>query len=129
MTEETLPDGITLIPLPGHSFDMAGFRTTDDAVYLADCLSSKETLDKYGITFLTDVQAYLDTLEAVKGMQAKVFIPAHAAPCEDIAPLAQYNINKVHEIAGAILDFCREPVNFEALLQKLFRQFGMTMTL
>ena len=48
LCEQALPDGFSLIPLPGHSFDMVGFRTPDDTVYLADCLSSRETLDKYG---------------------------------------------------------------------------------
>ena len=41
--------------LPGHFFDMVGFRIADDVVYLADCLSSKETLDKYQINVLYDV--------------------------------------------------------------------------
>lgn len=128
LTRETLPDGFELIPLPGHFFSMAGFRTPDDVVYLADCLSSKETLDKYQIGFLYDVAAYLDTLEKVKTMQAGMFVPAHAAATEDIAPLAQYNIDKVWEIADKILELCREPVGFEALLQKLFSVYGLTMT-
>lgn len=42
--QENLPDGMSMIELPGHFFDMVGFRTADDVVYLADCLSSRETL-------------------------------------------------------------------------------------
>ncbi len=127
LTPECLPEGFELIPLPGHFFDMAGFRTADDVVYLADCLSSRETLDKYQIGFIYDVAAYLDTLEMVKTMTAKVFIPAHAAASEDVAELAQYNIDKVHEIADRITDVCREPLCFEAILQKLFTGYGLTM--
>ncbi len=63
LTPACLPEGFEIIPLPGHFFDMVGFRTADDVVYLADCLSSKETLDKYKIGFIYDVAAYLDTLE------------------------------------------------------------------
>lgn len=128
LTPEVLPAGFTLFPLPGHFFSMVGFRTPDDVVYLADCLSSKETLDKYQIGFIYDVGAYLETLEKVKTMQARIFVPAHAAPTEDIAPLAQYNIDKVQEIAGTILELCREPLGFEELLQKLFTHYGLTMT-
>ena len=62
LTAEVLPAGMTMIPLPGHFFDMVGFRTPDDVVYLADCLSSRETLDKYRIGFIYDVGAYLDSL-------------------------------------------------------------------
>ncbi|HIS06420.1 MAG TPA: MBL fold metallo-hydrolase [Candidatus Choladocola avistercoris] len=127
LTGEVLPEGFELIPLPGHFFDMAGFRTPDDVVYLADCLSAKETLDKYQIGFIYDVASYLETLEKVKTMKAKLFIPSHAAPEEDISDLAQYNIDKVREIAGRILEVCAEPLCFETILQKLFTEYGLTM--
>lgn len=127
LSPELLPDGLELIALPGHFFDMVGFRTRDDVVYLADCLSSQVTLEKYQISFIYDVASYLETLERVKEMQAALFIPAHAEPVQDIAPLAQLNINKVQEIAEKILEFCREPLNFEAILQRLFRDYGLAM--
>ena len=87
LMKECLPEGFAIIPLPGHYFDMVGFRTPDDVVYLADCLSSRETLDKYQIGFIYDIAAYLNTLEMVKSLQAKAFVPAHAAVSEDIAEL------------------------------------------
>lgn len=127
LTGEVLPEGFELIPLPGHFFDMAGFRTPDDVVYLADCLSARETLDKYQIGFIYDVASYLETLEKVKTMKAKLFIPSHAAPEEDISDLAQYNIDKIREIAGRILEVCAEPLCFETILQKLFTEYGLTM--
>lgn len=127
LTKENVPGGMEIIPLPGHFFDMVGYRTGDDVVYLADCLSSRETLEKYQIGFLYDVAAYLDTLERVKTMEARLFVPAHAAATEDIKALAQENIDKVNEIAGRILALCAEPVMFESLLQRLFQVYGLTM--
>ena len=127
LTQDVLPEGFRLIPLPGHFFDMVGFRTPDDVVYLADCLSSRETLDKYQIGFVYDVAAYLDTLERVKGTEARMFIPAHAPAAEDVAGLAQYNIDKVWEIAGRILELCGTPTGFETILQKLFQRYQLTM--
>lgn len=128
LTADVLPEGFSLLQLPGHFFHMVGFRSPDDVVYLADCLSSRETLDKYQIAFLYDVAAYLDTLEKVKTMQATAFVPAHAEVTEDIAPLAQYNIDKVHEIADQIVERCAEPIIFEELLKKLFDDYGLTLT-
>ena len=128
LTRDVLPEDFQLIPLPGHFFDMVGFRTPDDAVFLADCLSSRETLEKYQIGFIYDVSAYLRTLEAVKAMEARVFIPAHAPATEQIADLAQYNIDKVLEIAEKILDICESPICFEAVLQRLFAQYGLRMS-
>lgn len=128
LTPEHLPAGFELIPLPGHFFDMIGLRTPDDVVFLADCLSSQATLDKYQISYVYDVAAYLDTLERVKEMHAALFVPAHADATEDIAPLAQYNIDKVNEIAGHILDFCAAPHTFEEVLQHLFTSYDLAMT-
>ncbi|WP_294148648.1 MBL fold metallo-hydrolase [uncultured Clostridium sp.] len=127
LTKETLPNGFEIIPLPGHYFDMVGFRTPDGAVYLADCLSSRQTLDKYQISFLYDVDAYLKTLETVKTMTARIFIPAHAEATENIVPLAQYNIDKVWETAEKITSLCQTPTTFEDLLQNLFSAYGLTM--
>ena len=127
LMKECLPEGFEIIPLPGHFFDMVGFRTPDDVVYLADCLSSRETLDKYQIGFIYDVAAYLNTLEMVKSLQAKMFVPAHAAASEKIADLAQYNIDKVLEIGDKITGICKEPLCFEAILQRLFMDYGLTM--
>ena len=127
LTPEALPEGMEMFPLPGHFFDMVGFRTPDDVVYLADSLSSREILDKYGIGFVYDVKAYLETLEKVGSMRAKRFVPAHAEPTEDIAPLAEYNIAKTREVADRICDLCREPAIFEELLKKICDAYGLAL--
>lgn len=127
LTKDTLPDGFQMIPLPGHFFDMVGFRTPDDVVFLADCLSSRETLDKYRIGFIYDVAAYLKTLETVKNMQARIFIPSHADASEEISGLAQYNIDQVQEIADRIVEICVSPVCFEGILQRLFEDYRLVM--
>ena len=128
LAEGCLPAGFEMIDLPGHFFAMKGFRTPDGAVFLSDCLSSEETLGKYGISFIYDVEAYLATLAAVKGMNAKVFIPSHAPAAEDISGLAELNIRKVTEIAGRIEKICAQPSSFETVLKGLFEELGFKMT-
>lgn len=119
LTENDLPEGFEMLPMPGHFFDMVGFRTPDDIVYLADCLSSRQTLEKYQIGFIYDVGAYLDTLETVKKMEAKLFVPSHADATDDIADLAQFNIDKALKIADLIVSICEQPLCFEQILQIL----------
>jgi glyoxylase-like metal-dependent hydrolase (beta-lactamase superfamily II) len=128
LTEDCLPQGLEIIPLPGHSFDMVGFRSTDNVVYLADCLSSEETLKKYGIGYIYDVGTYVATLEKVREMQAKMFVPAHAEATDNIAPLAQINIDKVYEISDRIAETCSTPLCFEQILQKIFTSYDLHMT-
>ena len=118
---------LEVIPLPGHFFDMVGYRTEDDVVFLADCLSSRETLEKYRVSFVYDVAAYLDTLDRVAAMEAALFVPAHAAATEDIAPLARYNRDQVYAVAEDLLDLLAEPLVFEEVLRRLFQRYRLTM--
>lgn len=129
LSDAVLPEGMSIIPLPGHFLDMVGFRTSDDAVYLADCLASRETLDKYGLTFIYDVGAYISTLEMVRDMEARIFIPSHAAACEDISELACYNIAKVNEAAERICAACAEPLSSDEVIRRMFISYGLKMSM
>lgn len=128
LTADSLPEGLELIELKGHSFDMVGFRTREGTVYLADALSKKETLDKYGIGYIYDVEQYLLTLKAVSEMRASLFVPSHADATEDIRELAEYNIEKVSEAADRICDICKTPLSFEEILKRVFDLYGLTLT-
>ena len=96
-------------------------------MFLADCVSSRETLDKYVVSFIYDVGAYLETLDQVEKMEAAVFVPAHAEASADIKDLVQYNREQVYQVAERILSTCAEPVNFEKILQEVFKGYGLTM--
>ena len=127
VTSSDFPKEIEVIDLHGHFFDMVGFRTPDDVVFLADCVSSPATLEKYQIGFIYDVAAYLDTLDKIETLSAKVFVPSHADTTEDIHELAQLNRSKVLKIADDILAICTSPVNFETVLQHIFTDYGLVM--
>lgn len=110
LTAEVLPESWELLPLPGHFLDMVGFRTGDDVMYLADCLASRETLER------------------VKTMEAALFVPSHAAAAEHIAPLAQYNIDRTQEAAERIAGLCTG-VTFDEVLAGVFKTYGLEMSL
>ena len=55
LTADALPGGFSLIELPGHSPAMCAILTPDGTLYAGDSVSSKETLDKYGIGYVWDV--------------------------------------------------------------------------
>lgn len=127
-SDPEFPREVEVIPLPGHSFDMVGFRLPDGTVFLADSLSSEATLEKYGISFLYDVEAHLNTLEKVSALEARMFVPSHAEASEEIRPLAELNRKKVLETGAYIRELCGEPKTFEEILQKVFQDYGMQMT-
>lgn len=126
---ESLPEGLEYIKLNGHYFDMIGIKTSDDIYFLADCVFSENTLNKYHISFIYNVEEFLNTLDFVETLEGKLFIPSHAEPCEDIKPLVKLNRDKVFEIIDIILDICKEATIFEDLLQKIFKHYNLTMDL
>ena len=95
--------------------------------FLADCVTSEQTLNKYHITFLYDIAAQLETLNQVEQMQARLFVPSHAEACADIQALVERNRQKIWEITDHILSLCQTSLLFEELLQKLFTQYQLTM--
>lgn len=123
------PAGVDIIPLPGHFFDMTGYRTPDGTAYIADCVSSAATLEKYGVPFIYDVAAYLDTLRKLPELEAGLYVPAHAEAVEDIAPLAELNLRHVEALCESVLDLCAEPVCFDELLGRVFDRWALQLTM
>lgn len=128
VTDKDFPKEVEVIPLPGHFFDMVGYRTPDGTVFVADCVSSKATLDKYAVSVIYDVEAYLKTLDMISEMEGTVFVPSHAEPCESMRELASYNREKVLEIADLLLDICKSAQTFEMVLKQVFEHYSLIMT-
>lgn len=125
LQEAELPAGMKVLPLPGHCADMVGFLTADGTAYIADCVSSPETLEKYGIGYMWDPQTAKNTLAYVKTVGAVRFVPAHAAVTDDIAALADINVAAIDKVFDTVLSLCAEPVTFEKLLKKVFDTYNM----
>ncbi len=123
------PTDFVPIPLPGHSPDMVGYRMPDGTMFLGDCVISPTTLEKYRIGYIFDIEAYLKTLDFVETLDAPVFIPSHTEAVTDMKELCDINRRSVTDIADRILDICKVPKNFEAVLRELFLSLGLTMNL
>ncbi len=123
------PKEITPIPLPGHSLDMMGYRMPDGTVFLADCVSSADTLEKYRIGYIYDIGAYLKTLDFVQSLEAPIFVPSHTEAVTDMTELCEINRSSVTDIMAMILDICKTPKNFEVILRELFLGLGLTMSI
>jgi hypothetical protein len=62
-------------------------------------------------------------------MEAKIFVPSHAVPTENIRPLVQKNRACTEALIGEIVCACEIPIGFEALLKRLFDRYGLSMSL
>lgn len=127
IADAKLPEGFEIIDLSGHSSQMIGVRTPDDVLFLADSIVSREIIEKYTVTYIFNVEQYIATLERVKKMSARLFVPAHADVCEDISALAEHNIKVTNGIAETILSMCEKPISFENLLKKVFEKYSLRL--
>ena len=130
LSPEVLPPGVGVIPLPGHSYNMVGYRTQDNVVYLADSVAAPATLQKYRICFLYDVAAYLRTLDMLESLQAQLFIPAHAEPTDDLRALTRCNREHIHELAENIVTLCSAaPLSADELVTRLYRRWQLPLSM
>ena len=126
LSAECLPDGMKCVELPGHSPDMTGYETADGNIFLGDCLLAKETYEKYGIGYIWDVGETLATLEKVKELKGKTFIPSHSEATDDIVPLADFNIASIRGIAEEVEKCCANST-FDYILRDVSKRFGITL--
>ena len=128
LTDKVLPEGFEIQRLDGHSFAQIGIKTPDDVWFVGDALVSEEVLDKYHLTFLEDVDKYLESLDTLQHLKGKLFIPSHASAVEDIVPLAVKNIDKVHEVAELIYNMCIQPKTLGKLQKDIFDHYDRVIT-
>ena len=124
---DNLPDGLEYFNLKGHFFDMIGIKTDDDVYFLADSLFSEETITKYHLFFIYDVQEYLNTLDYLSTLDGKLFIPSHCEATSDISSLIKINRNKIEEVSNKIYELCKEEKTFEEILKCIFYEYNLVM--
>ena len=125
--DKDFPKELEIIPLPGHFFDMIGIKTPDGTAFIADCVSSPATLEKYKVSFIYAVEEYLSTLDKVEKLEAKIFVPAHAEVTNNMSELCKANRDCVNEIGSRLCNMCREKIGFEEILKRIFDGYGLSM--
>lgn len=125
--ENNLPEGLEYFELKGHFFDMIGIHTSDDVYFLADSLFSEETITKYHLFFIYDVKEFINTLDNLKNLNGKIFIPSHCEATTDINSLIELNKNKINEVLEKILNYCKKEVTFEEILKLIFDEYNLIM--
>lgn len=125
--QDNLPEGLEHFSLKGHFFDMIGIKTSDNIYFLADSLFSDETITKYHLFFIYDIKEYLNTLDFLSTLDAKLYIPSHCEATHDISSLIEINKNKIEEISNKIYNICENEKTFEEILKYIFDEYNLIM--
>lgn len=129
ISAENLPQGLEIVSLPGHTYEMNGIKTSDGVWFLADALMGERAIERNHITYTLDVKSYLLSLETLKTLEGKLFIPSHAEPTEDITSLADKNIENVYFIIDTVKNICREPISLDGIIREIFKAYNLKINL
>lgn len=127
--DNNLPEGLEYFTLKGHFIDMIGIKTSDNIYFLGDSIFSEETINKYHIFFIYDVEKYLQTLDFLETLNGTFYIPSHVKPLTDLKELIKLNKNKINEICNAILNTCQNPITTEEIIKKIFDTYNLEINI
>ena len=127
--DNNLPEGLEYFTLKGHFIDMIGIKTSDNIYFLGDSIFSEETINKYHIFFIYDVEKYLQTLDFLETLNGTFYIPSHVKPLTDLKELIKLNKNKINEICDAILNACQNPITTEEIIKKIFDTYNLEINI
>ena len=127
--DNNLPEGLEYFTLKGHFIDMIGIKTSDNIYFLGDSIFSEETINKYHIFFIYDVEKYLQTLDYLETLNGTFYIPSHVKPLTDLKELIKLNKNKINEICNAILNACQNPITTEEIIKKIFDTYNLEINI
>lgn len=125
LTKEALPEGLTVIPLEGHTYSQIGLKTDDDVIFLADSLVGEDILNKYRISYMVDAGKYLETLREIREMKARLFVPSHAQSAENIAALAESNIENTIDVMEDLRLICQKAKGFDDIMEEVFDRYDL----
>lgn len=106
-----------------------GIKTSDDIYFLADSLFSETTILKYHLFFIYDIKEFLNTLENIKKLNGKLYIPSHCEATKNISDLIELNKNKIREISEKIYNICKTEKSFEDIEKYIFDEYNLIMNI
>lgn len=121
----TLPPqllGAEVLPLPGHFYSQCGFLC-DGVLFAGDALFGPASIQKHPVFFVYDVAAFLASLDRISASGARLAVPSHGVPTEDIASLVAENRAAVERTASAVADSCSGGASFEDALASVCGRF------
>ena len=118
--ELELPAGFAIERLDGHCGAMAAIKTPDDVWFVGDAVIDPVYLEGHGIAYNWNIAETLDSIEKLKTLKGRLFVPSHTEPVEDIVPLADANRHYILAAIEWIRSNCGAPRSVDELTATFF---------
>lgn len=129
VAEFDLCPGLECTRVDGHSNHMIVVTTPDGVCYAADSLMPKEILDKYKISFVHDVEKYLESFDILRGLPAEKYLLSHMGLIdrEEFMELIAYNERHTLELSALIKSLLTEELHFDDLIKAVFDRLEISL--
>lgn len=129
ITEINLPDGFEITDLPGHCISMLCVKTPDDIMFLGDAVVGKKTLEVNHISYIYEIEPYLESLHKLKKKKASLYVPYHAKPVKDIKKLVDINLENVKNNIELIKKICYTPKTLDEIAAAYFSMHDLKLSM
>lgn len=113
-----------VVPLPGHTFGHVGYYI-DGVLYAGDAIFGEKVLEKYGVPYLMDVDAFLHSLDYIRELQPEILVPGHGPVIgsrKRIEQLLDLNRSAVEKAVALVKRFL--PADITTISIRLLKEVG-----
>ncbi|ASJ04661.1 MBL fold metallo-hydrolase [Thermococcus barossii] len=127
------PFGLRAIKLNGHSPGMTGFLDEENGlIYAGDAFFGERVIEAVGLPYLVDPELFKASIKELQNYAEKGFllIPSHgkAVEGEEALELLSFNMKRVEEVEGLILELPKEPMSLDELAFRIMVHYGVEPT-
>lgn len=115
-----------ILDTSGHAHTHYAVRV-GDVLIAADAVFGATVLERYPLPFGQDIGAQMESAARVADVGARVVLPGHGEPTEDVQALVQANLNAFARAAEAVAAACTG-VGTEMVLKNAAAVLGLVMT-
>ncbi len=98
-----------------------------DVLFAADAVFGESALEKYPLPFGQDIGGQIASAEKMVTLEARVILPGHGEPTEEVGELVRKNVETFQRAADVIEEVCAG-VDTAAVLQNTCKKLHIEMT-
>lgn len=114
---------LTLIDTSGHAHRQLSVLV-GDVLIAADALFGESVLERYPLPFGQDIGNQIASAEKLKDLAARVVLPGHGEPSEDLRALADSNLEAFEHAAHAVAQSSQD-ASTETVLTRTCKMLGI----
>ena len=125
--------GMKAVRLNGHSPGMTGFLDEENSVlYAGDSFFGERVIEAVGLPYLVEPELFKASIKELQNYAEEGFllIPSHgkAVKGEEAMALLEFNLRRITEVEGLILELLWEPMSLDELAYRIMEHYKVEVT-